>query len=99
MKAGVRLALCGGLLWLAAGCVNVKAPERIDLGGSRRPEPVDSSRVPPTASHEQARAELARAYENIRYLEQENRRLSEKAAEYKRERDQCRDRLERYEKD
>ncbi len=85
----------GGLLLVAGGCVNVKAPERIDLGG--RPEPVDSGRVPPTSSHEQARQELVKAYQNIQYLERENQELRKDAAEYKRERDECRDRLERYE--
>ncbi len=79
-------------LGLSAGCLSVKAPERIDIGGRSRPEPVDSTRIPPTSSHEHARTELAKAYQNIQYLERENQRLERKAADYKRERDECRDR-------
>jgi len=51
---------------LAAGCVSVKAPEQITIGGR---EPVDAREVPPTSSHEQARQELARAYAEIRRLQ------------------------------
>lgn len=83
--------LCAGSLLVASGCVSVKAPERINIGNSSRPEPVDASRIPPTSSHEHARQELAKAYQNIQYLERENQRLDRKAAEYKRERDDCRD--------
>ena len=89
-----RMALlgCSGLiLLLASGCVSVKAPERIDIRNGSRPEPVDTSRIPPTNSHEHARQELAKAYQNIQYLERENQRLERKAAEYKRERDDCRE--------
>ncbi|MGD8454496.1 MAG: hypothetical protein PVJ57_21995 [Phycisphaerae bacterium] len=86
------------LLWTATGCISVKAPERVVVGESR-PEPVDSSRVPETASHEEARQELRKAYQNIQYLERESAHWHEKAAEYKRERDECRDKLERYEDD
>lgn len=78
------------ILLLNAGCLSVKAPERIEIGNSSRPEPVDTSRIPPTSSHEQARQELAKAYQNIQYLERENQRLDRKAADYKRERDDCR---------
>ena len=77
---------------LITGCLSIKAPERIEVGNSSRPEPVDSSRIPPTTSHEQARQELAKAYQNIQYLERENQRLDRKAADYKRERDECRKR-------
>lgn len=94
MASRLRAAVWIGAAALAlpaAGCVSVKAPERIEIGNSSRPERVDSSRVPPTSSHEHARQELARAYENIRWLERENQRLERKAAEYKRERDDCRE--------
>jgi hypothetical protein len=99
MKKTCLLLAAGAALTLTTfGCVNVKAPERIDIGGGR-PEPVDTSRVPPITTVEQGRAELARAYQNIQYLEQENRHLKDKADNYKRERDNCRKRLEKYEKD
>lgn len=94
---GALLGLAAGALLGLAGCVT--APEKIEVSvdGGRRPPPVDSSRVPATASHEEARHELAKAYENIRYLEEENRRLEEKARKYKREREDCEKRLDRYE--
>jgi predicted RNase H-like nuclease (RuvC/YqgF family) len=81
-----------------AGCVSVKTPEKIEIGTSA-PEPVDSSRLPQTASHEECRQELYKAYQNIQYLERENQRLKEKADKYKRERDECRKRLDKFEKD
>ena len=73
-----------------AGCVSVKAPERITINRSPRPEPVDSGRVPQTSNHEQARMELNKAYQNIQYLENQNRKLADDAQEYRRERDECR---------
>ena len=100
------LLLAAGLLWATAGCVSVKAPENIEIGGGSRPQPVDSSRIPETASHQEARRELRRAYANLRYLEHENERLAAKADKYKRQRDECeeqrdryKDRLEKYEDD
>jgi predicted RNase H-like nuclease (RuvC/YqgF family) len=87
---------------LLAGCVSVKAPERIDIGGGG-PEPVDSSRVPHPATLDEAQAELNKAYRYVGHLEQENRRLESKSERYKRERDRseqkledCEDRLEHY---
>ena len=68
------LTTLGITLACAAGCISVKAPERINIGGS---PPVDSSRVPPTANHEEARRELAKAYQRIQELERENARLRE----------------------
>lgn len=98
MRIGVTLGIAGLLLvlGLSAGCVSVKAPEKIVVG-SGSPPPVDSSRVPATSTHEEARAELNKAYQNIQHLERENQRLRQKADEYKRERDDARRRLEKYE--
>ncbi len=90
MLLGVPVVLAG-----LAGCVHVKAPERIVINGE--PPPVDAQRVPETASHEDCRAELLRAYQNIQYLERENARLKQRADEYKRQRDEARQRLKRYE--
>lgn len=84
------LAAMGAAWCLGSGCVSVKAPERITINRSPRPEPVDSRRVPQTSSHEQARMELNKAYQNIQYLEDQNRKLASDAQEYKRERDDCR---------
>jgi len=79
---------------LLGGCVSVKAPREINVGGSSKPPPVDSSRVPRTSSHEDCRHELEKAYQNIQYLEREVSHWKEKADEYKRERDRCEDKLE-----
>ena len=77
-------------LVLVCGCLSIKAPSEVNLGG--RSSNVDSSRVPETASHEEARAELRKSYAYIRELE-------DKKAEYKRERDRYKDRLKKYEDD
>jgi hypothetical protein len=74
------------------GCLDVdaRAPD-IYLDRGSKPPPVDSSRVPPTASHEEARAELQKAYQNIQYLEDENRRLHEKVEKEKDRGDEYKD--------
>jgi hypothetical protein len=96
-KVRVLLAASAAALMLTAlGCVSVKAPERIDIGGGH-PAPVDTGRIPPITTVEQGREELCKAYQNIEYLERENEHLKHKADEYKHERDQCRKRLEKYE--
>lgn len=79
--AGLLLSTC--FLSALTGCLSIKAPERINING--RPEPVDTRRVPPTRTHEEARQELARAYQNVEYWQR-------KAEEYRRERDECRER-------
>ncbi|MHC4799784.1 MAG: hypothetical protein ACYTF1_24380, partial [Planctomycetota bacterium] len=58
----VRLFTTGFVIFFAltillAGCVSVKAPERISIGD--HPRRIDSTRVPPTQSHEEARQLLA----------------------------------------
>ena len=95
------LLMAGGLLWVSAGCISVKAPERIDVGGGggSRPERVDSDRVPQPSTLDEARAELRKAYANIQWLEGEVAELEKDKAKYKRERDECEDRLEKYEDD
>jgi predicted RNase H-like nuclease (RuvC/YqgF family) len=90
------LAGSASLMLATLGCVSVKAPERINIGGGR-PAPVDTSRIPPITTVEEGREELCKAYQNIEYLERENRHLKDKADEYKHERDKCRKRLEKYE--
>jgi hypothetical protein len=75
------------------GCVNVKAPERISVND--RPRRVDSSHVPPTRSHEEARQLLAEAYERNRYLEEKVARLERENDELEEERDAYRRRSDR----
>lgn len=97
------LAVClSAATCMATGCVNARAPENIYIGGSGpQPADVDSSRVPDTQTHEQARAELVKAYRQIRYLEHEHARCQrklEKARErgddYKRKYKRLKDRLD-----
>ncbi|MEW6250829.1 MAG: hypothetical protein AB1716_09285 [Planctomycetota bacterium] len=101
---GLVLASASALAALS-GCV--KAPEKIVIPermvdirmDDGRSEPVDAAPPPPTASDQGAQVELERAYKRIEQLERENARLERKAAEYKRERDEARDRLERIEEE
>lgn len=69
---------------LTSGCVSVKAPERITVGSSGS-RPVDTSRVPPTRDHADARERLAEAYARIDYLEDELRDCESDKREMKRE--------------
>lgn len=78
---------------LLAGCVSVKAPETITVGG--HPGKIDSSRVPPTRNHEEARQLLSEAYERNRYLEAKVARLEREKDELKEERDEYKRRYER----
>jgi len=71
---------------LLAGCVSVKAPESISVGD--HPRRVDSSHVPPTQSHEEARQLLREAYERNRYLEAKVAELEREKKELKAERDE-----------
>ena len=82
-----------------SGCVSVSAPKEVHVGSSSRPEKVNSGRVPKCDSLAEAEYELEKAYANIRYLEDELAGCEDKAKKYKRERDKCEDRLERYEDD
>ena len=82
----------------AAGCISVGTPREIsvntDVGGR---EHVDTSSVPPTRDHEEARQRLAESYAEIRSLrskvdklERDKRDLKRERDEYKQERDDCR---------
>ncbi len=90
MKSLAWCVLAAVGLVLVSGCLSVQAPREINIGGNS--SNVDSSRVPETASHEEARAELRKSYAYIRELE-------DKKAEYKRERDRYKKRLKKYEDD
>lgn len=89
MRTAIRSIVISATLLIAAGCLSINKPLLEVSGGS---EPVDSKRVPPTSSHEEARAELRKAYAHIESLERKNNEL-------KRERDACRDELKRHESD
>jgi hypothetical protein len=93
-----RIGLLGGCILLATGCVSVRAPERITIG-TAPPEPVDSARLPATSSHEECRAELEKAYQNVQYLEQQLARAERKADELKRERDEARRALKKHDRE
>ena len=98
MRAGgFVLLMIVALLVGPLGCVT--APERIEVNVGGRPEPVDSSQVPHPATLEAAQQELDKAYANIQYLQRDNERLKHKADNYKHERDDCKKRLKKYEKD
>ena len=98
MRTRWLVLLAAGMLSGAVGCINVQTPREINVGTSR-PEPVDSSRVPHPQTLAEAQTELDRAYANLQYLERRNAELDNKASKYKRERDACRDRLDKYEDD
>jgi peptidoglycan hydrolase CwlO-like protein len=99
MRAMWCFVLGTGLLVAASGCV--KAPDRIEVtvGSPRRPAPVDTSHVPQPTTLEEAQAELNKAYQDIQALQDDNARLNEKADKLKRERDDCRHKLKKYEKE
>lgn len=83
------------LPWLGGtGCVSLKAPEEINVNQSPGHARIDTSHIPPTRSHEEARQRLAEAYERINYLEAKVRELRHDKDELKRERDQYEDRYE-----
>ena len=98
-RRGWALLAAGGWLALLAGCFTARAPERIDVRVGGRPEPVDTSRVPNPQTLEEARHELRKAYANIEWLERKVDKLEHDKAEYKRERDKYKKRLEEYEDD
>jgi hypothetical protein len=103
MKTVLVIACSCAVACLTVGCVSVRAPENIDIGSGQRSRPadVDSSRVPPTGSHEEARAELTKAYQQIQYLEDQlarcERKLHDarkKADKYERKYDDLKDKYD-----
>jgi predicted RNase H-like nuclease (RuvC/YqgF family) len=106
MKTMTWCVVAAFALVFVTGCVSVKAPREVNVGTSERPQRLDSTRIPHTASHEEARAELRKAYAYVQWLEKENAELEDDKDEYKRERDKYKkdrdkykDRLEDYEDD
>jgi TolA-binding protein len=86
------------LVALAAGCISVGAPPEISVNTDvGRREHVDTSSVPPTRDHEEARQRLAEAYSEIRSLrskvdklERDKKDLKRERDGFKQERDDCR---------
>lgn len=97
MRRAIMGALaCSGLLWLGAGC-KVEAPREINVGtdyGRSRQTRIDSTQVPQTTSHAEARQELKKAYYRIGGLERENDRLRRKYEECKDKYDRVKDKYE-----
>ncbi|HVP09931.1 MAG TPA: hypothetical protein VMV94_01950 [Phycisphaerae bacterium] len=73
--------------FILSGCVNVKAPEQINVGTGPH-HPVDASQVPPTKTHEEARQKLAEAYAEIRYLQSKVADLEKDKKELKAQREE-----------
>ncbi|MFQ5502568.1 MAG: hypothetical protein ACE5EQ_09750 [Phycisphaerae bacterium] len=94
LPIGVLLALGPAV----AGCLNVKAPDTINVGSRRGRDSIDTSRVPPTASHEAARRKLAEAYDRIQYLERKVRDLQKDKRELKKEREEYKKKYKREKK-
>ena len=74
--------------FILSGCVNVKAPEEINVGTGHH-QPVDASQVPPTKTHEEARQKLAEAYAEIRHLQSKVADLEKDKKELKAQREEC----------
>lgn len=89
----VGLVVASGMI-ATAGCVEVKAPEEIHVNQSPGRAPIDTSRIPPTGSHEEARQRLAEAYQRIQYLEGKVHSLERDKQELKHERDEYEDRYD-----
>ena len=87
MRTAILLGCLSLVCWTLAGCVAVRAPD-VTINTGPQPEQIDSSLVPPTDTHQEARAELVKAYNQIRYLEHRNARLRDKASEYREEREE-----------
>ena len=104
----VRFRLLALLVVIAAftitpglvGCVNVQAPD-VNVGSRPGRRQIDTSRLPPTRSHEEARQKLGEAYERIDYLEdkvgdleKDKRKAKDERDEYKRKYKRAKDRYD-----
>ncbi len=84
---GMTVVLLSGILgW--TGCLSVRGTDDINVNAGNRPRRIDSSRVPTTRNHEDARQRLTEAYERNRYLEHKVEKLEKKNHEIKEERDE-----------
>lgn len=88
-RAMMGALMCFCLVALGVGCV--QAPREINVGtdyGRSRQTRIDSTQIPATSSHAEARQELKKAYYRIGQLERDNERLQRKY-------DECKDKYER----
>jgi len=95
-RAMMGALVCSGLVGLGAGC-KVEAPREINVGtgyGRSRQARIDSTQIPQTATHAEARQELKKAYDRIGQLERENDRLRRKYEECKDKYDDVKDKYE-----
>ena len=83
------------LILSGLGCVSVRAPERINVNSSPGRSRIDTSRVPPTRDHADAREKLAQAYDRIDYLERKVNYLEKDKDELKDELNDARRRADR----
>ena len=98
MKKSILVIVGMVFLTSSGACVNARAPEHIYIGGSGpAAQDVDSSRVPATRTHEEARAELVKAYDQIRYLEHENDSLRRKYEDAKADKEEYKRKYKRLE--
>ena len=98
MKTIIRRASVGLMVLFASGCLSARAPENIYIGtGGPAPQDVDSNKLPPTTTHEEARAELVKAYDHIRYLEHRNHRLENKLEDARQDKEEYKRKYKRLE--
>lgn len=80
-------------LVVAVGCF--KSPDiSVDASGWGRERP-NTTRVPPTTSHDQARAELRKAYGEIEHLKKENEKLKRKNKDLEQDKKRLEDKLDK----
>jgi len=78
-----------------ASCVNVKAPERIDIGSGSGGYHSGSSKAPNPGSLDECKTELNRAYSRIDSLEKRCDSLEADKKKYKEERDEWKDKYKK----
>jgi len=94
LSAAGPLVLIGLLVVVAglSGCVNVKGPERIDIGGEAVYSPPPTSVIPPAdpSSSTDLRRENTQLRQRIAWLEGQNRKLDKKLADLQKDIDSIR---------
>ncbi len=99
MMTTSRLSGLGILIALAwvfnlSGCVSINDPKGFDITGVGAPKRIDSTHVPPTNTHAEARRLLEEAYERNGYLEERCAKLEAENRKLEAERDEFEDRYE-----
>ncbi|HEY3241856.1 MAG TPA: hypothetical protein VGM03_00770 [Phycisphaerae bacterium] len=99
MKSHRLQVLAAALACCLPACLNVKAPERIEVNAGAPPQDIDTSHVPHPATLGESHAEIDRAYRQIAFLEDRLARAERKRDDYKRERDECEKKYKKLKKD